>query len=317
MSQPVTQETSASQLTPLVIYHGPGCWDGFCAAWIARKHLRKLGEDNTPDEKSVEYLPAQYGDTKDFTALLEKVKNRRVFILDFSYPKAVLLELAKSALSVLVLDHHQTAEQELKDCKADNLAIHFDRSKSGARLTHDYFFPDTAVSWLCRYTEDRDLWLHRQMDTHAVNAALRSHPLSFKVWDDLASISHSQVKWCNFIHEGEAILREQAQYIAAKVKQANDITLLGYQVPCVNTTYLTSEVAGKLAEGRPFAVAYFLTADRWVFSLRSAADGVDVSIVAKAFGGGGHKHASGFTVHLDGITALMESLWTAWPPSIP
>ena len=34
---------------PLVIYHA-GCWDGFCAAWVARK---ALGD--------IEAVPAHYG----------------------------------------------------------------------------------------------------------------------------------------------------------------------------------------------------------------------------------------------------------------
>ena len=39
-----------------------------------------------------------------------------------------------------------------------------------------------------------------------------------------------------------------------------------------------------------------------MFSLRSTDDGLDVSEIAKQYGGGGHRNASGFTVGYD--TAL-------------
>ena len=38
------------------------------------------------------------------------------------------------------------------------------------------------------------------------------------------------------------------------------------------------------------------TTDGRVFSLRSTEEGLDVSEIAKQYGGGGHKHASGFRV---------------------
>lgn len=59
---------------------------------------------------------------------------------------------------------------------------------------------------------------------------------------------------------------------------------------------LQSEVCHELCQGEPFAAAYWDEADgtrRW--SLRSSeTDGVDVSEIAKLYGGGGHVHAAGF-----------------------
>ena len=61
-----------------VVYHA-GCLDGFGAAWAA--HL-SLGDNN------VEYLPASYGNPPpNFRT------ESRIFILDFSYPREITLEL--------------------------------------------------------------------------------------------------------------------------------------------------------------------------------------------------------------------------------
>ena len=59
---------------------------------------------------------------------------------------------------------------------------------------------------------------------------------------------------------------------------------------------MSSDAGHELGKGRPFAACYWDTPDGRVFSLRSSADGADVSEVAKQYGGGGHRNASGFRV---------------------
>jgi oligoribonuclease NrnB/cAMP/cGMP phosphodiesterase (DHH superfamily) len=74
--------------------------------------------------------------------------------------------------------------------------------------------------------------------------------------------------------------------------------IAGNNVPVLNAPYFWSPDAGHImAQGEPFAACYWDVANgERVFSLRSADDGVDVSEIAKKFGGGGHPHASGFKV---------------------
>ena len=60
--------------------------------------------------------------------------------------------------------------------------------------------------------------------------------------------------------------------------------------------FAASEVAGELAtDDVDFGATYFESEKGWQYSLRSR-NGFDVSEVALAFGGGGHKAAAGFTV---------------------
>jgi oligoribonuclease NrnB/cAMP/cGMP phosphodiesterase (DHH superfamily) len=64
-----------------------------------------------------------------------------------------------------------------------------------------------------------------------------------------------------------------------------------------NLPYTMSSDAGhEMAKGKPFAACYWDTPKGRVFSLRSTDEGADVSEVAKQYGGGGHRNASGFTV---------------------
>lgn len=73
----------------------------------------------------------------------------------------------------------------------------------------------------------------------------------------------------------------------------------GYNVPVSNLPYAMSSDAGHImGKGEPFAACYTDTEKGRVFSLRSSPEGVDVSEIAKQYGGGGHKHAAGFTIPL-------------------
>lgn len=74
----------------------------------------------------------------------------------------------------------------------------------------------------------------------------------------------------------------------------------GHRILAVNATVLFSDIAGKLAEDRPFGACYFEKANgRRQWALRSRDGGIDVSVIAKAYGGGGHKNASGFEESID------------------
>lgn len=291
-------------MKPLVLYHA-GCWDGFCAAWIARK---ALGD--------IEAIPVQYGQDHPI-----KECGRDVYILDFSYPRQVMKGIIGKSEFVCVLDHHKTAQAEL-DGLADEISreggswephIAFDMTKSGGRLAWEYFYRRTEICWpnllqafpgctqqkapwLVDYTEDRDLWRHKLDWTKEINAWIRSYPLDFELWDKFALVSPGCEAWDMRVDAGSAILRAEKQIIDQHVKHASEIEMDGHKILAVNATVQFSEIAGELAKDRPFGACYFIRADgKRVWSLRSRDDGIDVSAIAKAHGGGGHRNASGFT----------------------
>jgi oligoribonuclease NrnB/cAMP/cGMP phosphodiesterase (DHH superfamily) len=101
----------------------------------------------------------------------------------------------------------------------------------------------------------------------------------------------------DLIEEGMSIQRYYRTLVEQAKKHAFTRDIGGHRVPVVNASmFMSSEVAGELAEGNPFAAVYAETEKGVIWSLRSREGGVDVSEVAKRFGGGGHKHAAGFTV---------------------
>ena len=254
----------------IVIYHA-NCIDGFTAAWVAWRRYRE----------SAEYLPASYGDAPP------DVTDAEVLIVDFSYPRAVLETMAEASHSLEVFDHHKTAQADLAGFDYAT----FDMERSGAGLAWDALFV-TPRPWLVDYVEDRDLWRFKLPNSKSVNAFVSAHKRnSFQAWDALSS---QRVELC--ADRGAAIGMFVDRYVEEMCAQAALVEIVGAEVPIVNAPYINiSELLNKLAESAPFAVGWFQGKDgRYVYSLRSCGD-VDVSAIAKGYGGGGHTRAAGFS----------------------
>jgi oligoribonuclease NrnB/cAMP/cGMP phosphodiesterase (DHH superfamily) len=272
-------------MTTLVIYHGGGCFDGFCAAWVLHKRF--------PD---AEFVAARYGEPPPHHS---RLSGKAVIIADFSYKRDVLAGMSQVCNSITVLDHHKTAEAELGGLTLPGLSVTFDMNKSGGRLAWEYIQLGTPSPWLVDYTEDRDLWRWALPDSKAVNANLRTYAMDFETWDYLEFMGDKAFR--AFVGQGDAILRCERQVIDQHVRNAREIDIAGYRVKAVNATTLFSEIAGELAEGGPFGACYFDRGDgKRQWSLRSRDGGVDVSEVAKRFGGGGHRNAAGFEQPIPG-----------------
>lgn len=297
-----------SQRITMCIYHG-NCADGFGAAWVVRK---ALGE-------SVEFVPGVYGEEPP------DVEGKDVILVDFSYKLDVLVQLSFRANSIIVLDHHKSAAEDLDKFppfhagvridgrhadgsialgwesahtlmysqNSPRIACCFDMNRSGAMLAWDHFFPGQEPPKLLRHIEDRDLWLFKLDGTREIQANLFSYPYDFKVWDKLMAADVETLR-----SDGAAIERKHHKDIAELVAvMKRRLIIGGHDVPAASLPYtLTSDAAHLMSQGEPFAACYWDTPEGRVFSLRSNDDGLDVSEIAKQYGGGGHRNASGFRV---------------------
>jgi len=261
----------------MVLYHS-NCPDGFGAAWAFR---RKFGS-------SAEYIPVTHGEEAPC------VKDRDVFIVDFSYDRAIMLEMEQEASSLVVLDHHKSAQEHSGDLEF----CYFDMNHSGAYLAWDYLFPDDNVPLLIQYVEDRDLWKWELPFTEEVLSAVDSFEKTFDNWDMLHSYldAAESIRWKRVKNMGEGILQYKRNLIRSLLLNSYRTNILGKEVPIVNAPFFQSEMASELADREPFAAAYYYDGESYRFSLRSKEDGDDVSVIAAEFGGGGHKNASGFRV---------------------
>lgn len=263
----------------ICIYHAH-CMDGFTAAWIVH---RAIGD-------SVEFISAGYGDAPP------DVTGADVIIVDFSYTRDVLTAMSAEAKSLIVLDHHATAQAALKDLMLPNATIIFDMQRSGAQLAWDHFRPGLLRPRLVDYVGDRDLWQFKLFQSREINAYIQLQDQTFDEWLRLESLVEDQPLGVAAI--GHDLLRQHRDFVGKGIDMTLRYMVIGSQrVPVANLpAYLASEAGNILAEGNPFAAIYFDSATGRKFSLRSKRGGIDVSAIALSYGGGGHVNAAGFTM---------------------
>lgn len=298
----------------IVLYHG-GCNDGFGAAWACWKkwggRLKTSGayEYRIEDESAPVYHGMAYG------GALPSITGKNVLMVDWSMKRDAMIEAAKSAKSIVVLDHHKTAQTELEPFTVrgmDNLhtwlgngnlkdeynvAAVFDMDKSGARLAWEFCFPGEEVPMMLQYIEDRDLWRQppKFEETWAFTKALSARPQTFDQWDYITEAPAA------FVDDGRAILLYHDKMVEDACQNVQMINIAGHVVPVVNVPYfLGSDSAALLLKkfpDAPFAGYYLKRGDGVVqWGLRSEDHRLDCSEIAKKFGGGGHRNASGFAV---------------------
>ncbi len=267
----------------IIIYHGD-CPDGFGAAYAAWK---KFGDTAT-------YLP-----WKDHGVLPEELVGKTIYIVDFSFSAPLLKQLNDNNKSVVVIDHHVSAEADVR-AYPQNI---FDNNHSGAVLAWQYFHPGTPVPMLLQYVEDYDLWRNALPEYREFKVAFSQYPMTFAVWDELSSSLQNENNLINFIAKGSLLAKYEDRLIAGMMEGRELVTFEGHTVYTVNTTRdFRDHIGNQLAlineqEGRPaFGIVYYHKSGVVTLSLRSRGD-VDVSVMAQKYGGGGHKNAAAFRVN--------------------
>ncbi|HAS6086790.1 TPA: hypothetical protein RQJ37_001564 [Vibrio vulnificus] len=274
----------------ICIYHA-NCCDGMGAAWVVHQALN--------ENDDVEFIAASY------QGELPEVIDAHVIIVDFSFKQDQMRELARKAASILVIDHHKTAQAELIPLiESGVIQGVFDMTQSGAMLTWNHFFPGQEPPALIKHIQDRDLWKFELPGTREIQAALYSYPMELDVWDKLMELDVQQL-----YQEGVAIDRAHLKNVKGLVEYCVFESLIaGYAVPTLNCNYMFASDAGNImAEGVPFSATYQETVGYRKYSLRSVPNGgIDVSEIAAKFGGGGHRHAAGFKIALSELQWLDE-----------
>ena len=261
-----------------VIYHA-NCTDGFGAAYSAWKLLGNRAE----------FHPSKHGvEPPD-------VKGKTVAILDFSFDNPTTKQMIEDADGLIVIDHHKSAMVELHDISN----THFDMTKSGAMLSWEFFHPGKEPPKFVQYIQDRDLWKWELPYSKEFSAAFDMVPFEFEEFEKFEDDS----VFDDAVKRGSYILAYSKTVVKKVCDKASSRKLDGKHVMVVNSPHWMSEIGSKLSPDCDFAMIwYYDHNDKNIkVSLRSFHETIDVSEVAKKFGGGGHKKAAGFILPGDSI----------------
>jgi len=272
---------------PVVIYHAD-CLDGIGAAWCFWDYY----------DGKVDLIPATYGDEAPLT---ERIQDKKVYLVDFSYPVEQLEHLCHVAKSVTAIDHHDSMVRALasEPSLPDNLTMVLDVTKSGAVLAWQYLHTISLTPAILLHIQDRDLWEFKLPETKAICAALYSNLLTVEV---LNTSIQDPMGTIALEAQGRILLRQEDRQVA-KILANNgttweledDVFIPAYNAP----GFLVSEIGNTALKECPdaaYIAIYEKQKGRWKVSLRSRKEdkGINVAKIAEIYGGGGHPSAAGF-----------------------
>lgn len=272
-----------------VLYHGD-CVDGFASAFCCWLYNKKQGKKS----KKITYIACQYQKPPPV------LNNKNILMCDFSYKYDVLKNILKHN-KMIVLDHHQSAEKDLKNISNENKI--FDSKHSGAYITWAYFFGEENIPLMIKYIQDNDLCKKTIPNVRQFTSYIFSIPKTFENYEKFVDDSYVSN---TVIPLGDGMMRQNDTYINDGVKKMTvNFMLIDnnlYFVGNVNTAILKSEIGNAFLISNPdanFASSYSIngyTGETYI-SLRSNNTGSDVGEIASKFGGGGHRNSSGLTVY--------------------
>lgn len=287
-----------SNIPRVVLYHN-NCPDGLLSAFSFWKKYNP----------SPIFLGVTYGFPPP-----EKVRNQHICIVDFSYKRDQMKDLCQKCKSVLVLDHHKTMIENLKDLEeeCENLGYVFDVNKCGAEISWEWNFPEQKVPWFIKYIGDRDLWKWELPYSKEINRALyflkytyydyRDNSPPWYKLDDLLLQNEDRSKQA-LITRGKYILEQEQQEIDIACENSVLCLFEGEKVRLATCSpHLRSEVGNAISDNYDDCLfvcvwRYNFVHDHWYVSLRTQRPNVDLTVYAKKFGGGGHAKACGFTIY--------------------
>lgn len=278
-----------------VLYHSRDL-DGYCSGAICKKKY--------PDAILIGY---DYGQPIP----MEQIKpGQPVIMVDVSLPMEAMVTMGlHSRKQFTWIDHHQSAIldyqalEKSEPIKASYINAVLKQGISACELTWQYLFPDdkmpTAVSLLGQF----DTW--RNENKTAWDLII----LPFQYGMKLLSITTAQEfpqylltdfvdnkDLDNIIANGKLILEYQKNIDVVNMQSAFEVEFEGLKAIACNGAGLGSMAFDSVPDLADYdlMMPFKFNGQNWSFSLYTAKDNVDCSVLAKKYGGGGHAAASGF-----------------------
>jgi len=280
--------------------------DGKCSAAIVKSKYSEC-----------ELIEMNYG--REFN--IETIEpGELIFMVDFSLPMEIMRDISARTRNFIWIDHHVTAIDAYEEninifqIAVDGLEIQGKREigKAGCELTWEYLYPEKEIPLVVKLLADYDVWRNNLEDWETDVLPLQYSLINIKAeqnwrWEKLiASVDavYSEIK------NGRLILTYQDELNADFCKQyAFETFIDNFNVPvddqgnpprykaiCLNTPQKGSRIFKSIWNSEKYDVMckFNYAGNKWEYSLYTEKDNIDVSEIAKKYGGGGHKGAAGF-----------------------
>ena len=249
--------------------------DGKCAGAI----VKKAAGDG-------EFIPMQYKDSINIDIIQ---LGEAIYIVDFSFKPEIMNEILKKTKNVCWIDHHATAFDYEQDYDMVLPGIR-SNEKSGCELTWEHFYnadPPYGVTLIGGF----DTWKFNLAKSMEFKYGLESwdHNPESDIWDH---VFDDDWDYEGMQDSGEAIIRFRKMI-------CKDFQTFGYEVKFegeltfVQNLYMFGSLAfNELIDQYNILASFVFDGQGYTIGLYSKK--IDVSMIAKKHGGGGHSGSAGF-----------------------
>lgn len=277
--------------------------DGRCAGWVVHTWVGIKPNQGGYIESG--FIEMNYNKPFPFEAI---ERGEQVWIVDFSISPQEMERLLSITEDVTWIDHHKTAidkyaffPYEIRGIRKDGEAgcaltfkyVHWWTDRGDGHIDLSRVNPHISVPEHVKLVEDWDLWKFHYGD----------RTRAFKEGCGLEDTSPSSDFWMNCmisteriegtIASGETAIRYRSQWAKDFMRSwAFPVTFEGYKCMAANLGSCNSEYFKSIQGEYDIMMPFVFDGKQWTVSLYSTT--VDVSEIAKKFGGGGHIKASGF-----------------------
>lgn len=267
--------------TTICLYHNDP--DGCCSAAVVRK---AVGEKLALQAMEIgELVPW------DLVGQAEQV-----VLVDFSLPLEDMQRLDEG-WSFVWIDHHKTSLAALGEAMADVPGVR-SLEEAACVLTWQTFFRDKPAPRAVAYVGDRDIWRNALDHTQVFNEGLYFQdfsPANWSLWERLLNDDDELVG--ELIEVGKTLYEARMRQIKYAVSERGFETVFeGHRTLAINQR--GSGDMGEYIRQSGYAIGYcyaeVMRAGRLQTIVTLYSDQVDVSDIARKYGGGGHPGAAGF-----------------------
>lgn len=279
----------------ICIYHSKDL-DGYCSGAIVKRKY--------PDAKLIGY---DYG--WPFPLADDELMGQDVIMIDVSLPMNDMFVLGLRCRHLTWIDHHISAINAYNDFPphsqgGENITAILENGVSACEGGWKYLFPDeimpTAVKLLGEYdtwrNQDKQRWDNAIMPFQYGMRMICSSAETFpqELFEMPEIVTDSPVY--SIIRDGKTILAYQKTQNERACRSSFEIEFEGLKAICLNNGGANSQVFESVYDENrhDVMIPFVFTGNHWTFSLYTTKKEVDCSVIAKSYGGGGHRQAAGF-----------------------
>ena len=287
----------------IVIHHNKDL-DGFSSGAICKLKY--------PEAKLIGW------DYKDPIPDFQQFTGQDVIMIDVSFPFEKLQQLGLIC-NLTLIDHHISLYKEIdsflnheysevQTCDLRTLTFNYiyEGGVAACEIGWKHLFPDKPVPYAITLLGRYDTWRQKEGDweneTLPFQYGMRVDCISAETFPMYLLNKDQDFNGddyvYNIVEQGIAILKyqEQQDMLACQRSAFEKEVYGGLRGICLNTRAFSSNTMKSVydPEKHDVMIGFEYTGTKWSVSLRSTKDEVDVSLIAKSRGGGGHKAAAGF-----------------------